>query len=42
MKMNFKAHDSALLAGIKPGLSVDFEIQKMGNEYRLIQITPAK
>ena len=42
MKMNFKAHDPALLADIKPGMSVDFEIQKMGNEYHLIQITPVK
>jgi Cu(I)/Ag(I) efflux system protein CusF len=42
MKMNFKAHDPALLANIKPGMSVDFEIQKMGDEYHLIQITPVK
>jgi len=42
MKMNFKVHDPALLADIKPGMSVDFEIQKMGNEYHLTQITPVK
>jgi Cu/Ag efflux protein CusF len=42
MKMNFKAHDPALLTDIKPGMRVDFEIQKMGNEYHLTQITPVK
>lgn len=42
MKMNFKAHDPALLKDIKPGMTVDFEIQKMGNEYHLTSIAPAK
>ena len=32
MKMNFKAHDAAMLKDLKPGMTVDFEIQKMGNE----------
>jgi len=41
MKMNFKAHDPALLKGIKAGMTVDFEIQKMGNEYHLTKIAPA-
>jgi Cu/Ag efflux protein CusF len=40
MKMNFKAHDPALLKDIKAGMTVDFEIQKMSNEYRLTKITP--
>jgi Cu/Ag efflux protein CusF len=40
MKMNFKAHDPALLKDIKAGMTVDFEIQKMGNEYHLTGITP--
>ena len=42
MKMNFKAHDPALLKDIKAGMTVDFEIQKMGNEYHLTKISPAK
>jgi len=42
MKMNFKVHDPALLTDIKPGMTVDFEIQKMGNQYHLTQITPVK
>lgn len=40
MKMNFKAHDAGLLKDIKAGMTVDFEIQKMGNEYHLTKITP--
>ena len=40
MKMNFKAHEPALLKDIKAGMTVDFEIQKMGNEYHLTEITP--
>ncbi len=40
MKMNFKTHDPALLKGIKAGMTVDFEIEKMGNEYHLTKITP--
>lgn len=42
MKMNFKAHDPALLQDIKPGMTVDFEIEKMGNEYHVVSISPAK
>ena len=41
MKMNFKAHDPALLKDLKPGMTVDFEIEKMGNEYHVTKITPA-
>jgi Cu/Ag efflux protein CusF len=40
MKMNFKAHDPALLKDVKPGMTVDFEIEKIGNEYHLTKITP--
>ena len=42
MKMNFKAHDAALLKDIKPGMTVNFEIQKMGNEYHITSIAPAQ
>jgi Cu/Ag efflux protein CusF len=41
MKMNFKAHDAALLKDLKAGMTVDFEITKMGNEYHVTKITPA-
>jgi Cu(I)/Ag(I) efflux system membrane fusion protein len=42
MKMNFKAHDPAMLKDLKPGMTVDFEIQKMGNEYHVTRIAPAQ
>jgi Cu/Ag efflux protein CusF len=42
MTMNFTAHDPALLKDIKPGMTVDFEIQKMGNAYHITGITPAQ
>jgi Cu/Ag efflux protein CusF len=41
MKMNFKAADSALLKDLKPGMSVDFEIRKIEDEYRIVRIAPA-
>jgi Cu/Ag efflux protein CusF len=42
MTMNFTAHDPALLKDIKPGMTVDFDIQKMGNEHHITSITPAQ
>jgi Cu/Ag efflux protein CusF len=42
MTMNFTAYDPALLKDIKPGMTVDFEIQKMGNQYRITSITPVQ
>jgi Cu/Ag efflux protein CusF len=42
MKMNFQAHDPAMLKDIKPGMTVNFEIQKMGNEYHITSIAPAQ
>jgi Cu(I)/Ag(I) efflux system periplasmic protein CusF len=42
MKMNFKARDAALLKDLKPGMTVDFEIEKMGNEYLVTAIAPVK
>jgi len=42
MTMNFTAHDPALLKDIKPGMTVDFEIQKMDNAYHITGITPAQ
>ena len=40
MKINFKAHDAALLKDLKPGMRVDFEIEKMGEEYYITRIAP--
>jgi Cu(I)/Ag(I) efflux system periplasmic protein CusF len=42
MKMNFKAQDPAMLSELKPGMTVDFEIQKMGNQYLVTRITPVQ
>jgi len=42
MTMNFTVQDPALLKDIKPGMTVDFEIQKMGNQYRITSITPVQ
>ena len=39
MKMNFKAQDPAMLKDLKSGMTVDFEIQKMGNQYLVTRIT---
>ena len=42
MKINFKAHDAALLKDLKPGMRVDFEIEKMGEEYYVTRIAPQR
>jgi hypothetical protein len=42
MKMKVKARDPALLKDLKPGMTVDFEIQKLGNDYQLTRIAPAQ
>ena len=42
MKMNFKAQDPAMLSELKPGMTVDFEIQKMGHQYLITRIAPVK
>jgi len=42
MKMNFKAADPALLSGLKSGMVVDFELEKVGDEYVVTKITPAQ
>ena len=41
MVMNFKAHDPALLKGLKEGDQVEFELIKMGKEYHITQIKSA-
>jgi Cu/Ag efflux protein CusF len=42
MTMNFTADDPALLKDIQPGMTVDFEIRKMGNQYRITSIAPVQ
>lgn len=41
MTMDFKAHDPAILKGLKPGDQVDFELMKMGGGYRIMKISPS-
>ena len=41
MTMDFKAHDPAILKGLKPGDQIDFEIMKMGGAYRIMKISPS-
>lgn len=42
MTMSFKARDPELLKGLKEGDRVDFDIMKIGNEYEIVRIQPAK
>jgi Cu/Ag efflux protein CusF len=42
MKMNFQVQEPAVLNNIKPGMTVDFELQKIGNAYRIINIAPTQ
>ena len=40
MTMNFQASDPTLLKDLKPGMKVEFEVQKTADGYRLTKITP--
>lgn len=42
MTMDFNVEDKSALAGIKPGMKVDFELAKIGSGYRITRIAPAK
>ncbi|MEW6353545.1 MAG: copper-binding protein [Pseudomonadota bacterium] len=42
MTMVFAVKDAALLKDIQPGMKVDFELEKEGNSYRIVNIAPAK
>lgn len=42
MTMDFKVQDKSILAGIKPGMKVDFELSKFADGYRISRIVPAK
>lgn len=39
MTMDFKAHDPAMLKGLKPGTQVDFELMKVGGAYHIMKIS---
>ena len=41
MTMDFNVEDKSALAGIKPGMKVDFELAKFGSGYRITRIVPA-
>ncbi len=42
MTMSFMVADKSLLKDIRPGMKVDFELRKMGANYKITQITAAK
>ena len=41
MTMDFNVQDKSVLAGIKPGMKVNFEIAKAADGYRITRIVPA-
>lgn len=40
MTMNFQANDAGILKDLKPGMKVQFDVQKTAAGYRLTKITP--
>ncbi len=40
MTMTFEVRDRAMLAGIKPGMSVNFDFERVGRGYRITRIAP--
>jgi Cu(I)/Ag(I) efflux system membrane fusion protein len=42
MTMDFRVKDKAVLAGLKPGQRVEFELEKSGGQYVITRITTAK
>lgn len=42
MTMDFTVQDKSALAGIKPGMQVEFELAKFGSGYRITSIVPAR
>jgi Cu(I)/Ag(I) efflux system periplasmic protein CusF len=42
MTMDFNVQDKSALAGVKPGMTVDFEIVKIVGGYRITRIVPVK
>lgn len=42
MTMDFKVQDKSVLAGIKPGMKVAFELAKFADGYRITRLAPAR
>lgn len=42
MTMDFNVQDKSVLAGVKPGMKVDFELAKFADGFRITRIVPAK
>ena len=42
MTMSFMVADKSLLKDIRPGMKVDFELRKMGTNYKITHLTAAK
>lgn len=42
MTMDFTVQNKSALAGIKPGMQVEFELVKFGSGYRITNIVPAR
>ena len=42
MTMGFPVKDAAMLESIKPGMKVDFDLEKSDGKYRITNITPSK
>ena len=42
MTMYFKVQNKAELSAIQPGMTVDFELTKVGKSYPITRIVPAK
>ena len=42
MTMDFNVQNKSVLADVKPGMKVDFELAKFADGYRITRIVPAK
>ena len=42
MSMDFPVKDAAMLQGVQTGMKVDFELEKLGEAYRIVSIKPSK
>jgi Cu(I)/Ag(I) efflux system protein CusF len=42
MTMDFNVADKSALAGVSPGMKVDFELVKTGSGYHITRIVPVK
>lgn len=42
MTMDFNVQDKSALTEVKPGMKVDFELEKFADGYRITRIAPAK